>query len=108
MSAYEAGADAKADVGTFRVADGSATLSKSTTNALERAAKDLGISITYGGKGGVTVGGVRRGYTNGLGNVHIYEDAKIMLPNGVTVSGTEAATRIIAGHELITKDSLIK
>ena len=98
-SAYEAGADAKADIGTFHTVGGAA-LSKETTAFFTKAAKDLGLSITYGGKGSIVGDGVRRGYANTYDNIHIYEDAKVRLKDGTVLSGGDAAAQIILGHEL--------
>lgn len=98
-AAYQMGVDAKNDVGTFHTV-GNAALSKETTAFFSRAAKDLGISITYGGKGSVANGGVRRGYANSYRGIHIYEDAKVKEIGGKTLTGGDAAARIILGHEL--------
>ena len=98
-AAYQMGVDAKNDVGTFH-AVGNAALSKETTTFFSRAAKDLGLSITYGGKGSVANGGVRRGYANSYRGIHIYEDAKVQEVGGKTLVGGDAAARIILGHEL--------
>lgn len=107
-AAYQMGADAKNDVGTFHTV-GNATISKEATAFLSRAAKDLGLSITYGGKGSVANGGVvdgtvrrdvRRGYSNSYRGIHIYEDAKVQEVGGKTLVGGDAAARIILGHEL--------
>ena len=97
--AYQMGADAKKDIGTFHTVGGAA-LSKETTAFFSRAAKDLGLSITYGGKGSVKNGGVRRGYANSYSGIHIYEDAKVKEIGGKTLLGGDAAARIILGHEL--------
>lgn len=98
-AAYQMGAEAKKDVGTFHTVGGAA-LSKETTAFFSRAAKDLGLSITYGGKGSVKNGGVRRGYANSYRGIHIYEDAKVAETSGNTLVGGDAAARIILGHEL--------
>ena len=107
-AAYQMGADAKNDVGTFHTV-GNATISKEATAFLAKAAKDLGLSITYGGKGSVSNGGVvngavrrgvRRGYANSYRGIHIYEDAKVQEVGGKTLVGGDAAARIILGHEL--------
>ena len=107
-AAYQMGVDAKNDVGTFHTV-GNATISKEATAFLARAAKDLGLSITYGGKGSVANGGVvdgavrrdvRRGYANSYRGIHIYEDAKVQEVGGKTLVGGDAAARIILGHEL--------
>ena len=98
-AAYQMGVDAKNDVGTFHTV-GNAALSKETTTFFSRAAKDLGLSITYGGKGSVANGGVRRGYANSYRGIHIYEDAKVQEIGGKTLTGGDAAARIILGHEL--------
>lgn len=107
-AAYQMGVDAKNDVGTFHTV-GNATISKEATAFLARAAKDLGLSITYGGKGSVANGGVvdgavrrdvRRGYSNSYRGIHIYEDAKVQEVGGKTLVGGDAAARIILGHEL--------
>lgn len=79
---------------------GGAALSKETTAFFSRAAKDLGLSITYGGNGSVKNGGVRRGYANSYSGIHIYEDAKVKEIGGKTLVGGDAAARIILGHEL--------
>ena len=97
--AYQMGAEAKKDIGTFHTVGGAA-LSKETTAFFSRAAKDLGLSITYGGKGSVKNGGVRRGYANSYSGIHIYEDAKVTEISGNTLVGGDAAARIILGHEL--------
>lgn len=99
VAAYQMGVDAKKDIGTFHTV-GNASLSKETTAFFSRAAKDLGLSITYGGKGSVKNGGVRRGYTNSYSGIHIYEDAKVTEISGNTLVGGDAAARIILGHEL--------
>lgn len=98
-AAYQMGAEAKKDIGTFHTVGGAA-LSKETTAFFSRAAKDLGLSITYGGKGSVKNGGVRRGYANSYSGIHIYEDAKVKEIGGNTLVGGDAAARIILGHEL--------
>ena len=98
-AAYQMGAEAKKDIGTFHTVGGAA-LSKETTAFFSRAAKDLGLSITYGGKGSVKNGGVRRGYANSYRGIHIYEDAKVKEIGGNTLVGGDAAARIILGHEL--------
>ena len=98
-AAYQMGVDAKNDVGTFHTV-GNAALSKETTTFFSSAAKDLGLSITYGGKGSVANGGVRRGYANSYRGIHIYEDAKVQEVGGKTLVGGDAAARIILGHEL--------
>lgn len=107
-AAYQMGADAKNDVGTFHTV-GNAAISKEATAFLSRAAKDLGLSITYGGKGSVANGGVvngtarrdvRRGYANSYRGIHIYEDVKVQEVGGKTLVGGDAAARIILGHEL--------
>ena len=99
LSAYAAGAEAREDIGTFRTVGG-ASISKETADMMQRAAKSLGISITYGGKGGLVGGAVRRGYMNAYDNIHIYEDAKVRLTDGTVLSGGDAAAQIILGHEL--------
>lgn len=99
VAAYQMGVDAKKDIGTFHTVGGAA-LSKETTAFFSRAAKDLGLSITYGGKGSVKNGGVRRGYANSYSGIHIYEDAKVKEIGGKTLVGGDAAARIILGHEL--------
>ena len=66
QTAYELGADAKASIGTFKVVGG-ASLSSDVSSAFSKIAKDMGVSITYGGKGSVANGGVRRGYFNSHG-----------------------------------------
>lgn len=99
VAAYQMGVDAKKDIGTFHTVGGAA-LSKETTAFFSRAAKDLGLSITYGGKGSVKNGGVRRGYANSYRGIHIYEDAKVQEIGGKTLTGGDAAARIILGHEL--------
>ena len=98
-AAYQMGVDAKNDVGTFHTV-GNATISKEATAFLSKAAKDLGLSITYGGKGSVVNGGVRRGYANSYRGIHIYEDAKVQEVGGKTLTGGDAAARIVLGHEL--------
>ncbi len=98
-AAYQMGVDAKNDVGAFHTV-GNAALSKETTTFFSRAAKDLGLSITYGGKGSVANGGVRRGYANSYRGIHIYEDAEVKEIGGKTLTGGDAAARIILGHEL--------
>lgn len=99
VAAYQMGVDAKKDIGTFHTVGGAA-LSKETTAFFSRTAKDLGLSITYGGKGSVKNGGVRRGYANSYSGIHIYEDAKVKEIGGKTLVGGDAAARIILGHEL--------
>ena len=98
-AAYQMGVDAKNDVGAFHTV-GNTTISKEATAFLSKAAKDLGLSITYGGKGSVANGGVRRGYANSYRGIHIYEDAKVQEVGGKTLTGGDAAARIILGHEL--------
>lgn len=53
-----------------------------------------------GGKGSAANGGVRRGYANSYRGIHIYEDAKVREVGGKTLTGGDAAARIILGHEL--------
>ena len=96
---YEMGMDDKAAVGTFKPVKG-ASVSKETEAFLSGAAKDLNCAITYGGKAPVIDGLKINGYITQTGAIHIFEDAEIQLSGGRTVTGTDAAVMITAGHEL--------
>lgn len=97
--AYELGAEDKAAVGTFKAVKGAAVQAE-TAALFSRMAKDLNVSVTYGGKAPV-VGGVRiNGYITQTGAIHIFEDAVVELSDGRKLTGTDAARICILGHEL--------
>ncbi len=97
--AYELGAEDKAAVGTFKAVHGAAVQAE-TAALFSRMAKDLNVSVTYGGKAPV-VGGVRiNGYITQTGAIHIFEDAVVELSDGRKLTGTDAARICILGHEV--------
>lgn len=97
--AYELGAEDKAAVGTFKAVHGAA-VQEETAALFSRMAKDLNVSVTYGGKAPV-VGGVRiNGYITQTGAIHIFEDAVVELSDGRKLTGTDAARICILGHEV--------
>lgn len=97
--AYELGAEDKAAVGTFKAVKG-ASVQAETAALFSRMAKDLNVSITYGGKAPVIDGMKINGYITQTGAIHIFENAVVELSDGRKLTGTDAARICILGHEL--------
>ena len=97
--AYKYGAEARASLGTVTY-NTRAKVSGSLAKSFEKAAKDLNVHITYGGKAPVVNGVQDRAYITSAGELRIYEDVEVRLADGRVLKGNDAATMVILGHEM--------
>ena len=91
--------DAKATRDTVTYKSG-VRVSESIAKTFVKAAQDLHVHITYGGRAPVVNGVKDRAYITRNGDLRIYEDIEVHLADGRILKNEDAATMVILGHEM--------